>query len=322
MKPAFRPAELIRATAIARRYYIAGESKIRIAEDFGISRFKVARILDDARAAGIVRIEIAEPTEVDTDLSHQLRTAYGLHQAIAVVDPGEGGAMHRGLGRIAAEYLTEILEEDDTLGLACSRTLNAMTLALDELPRCTVVQLTGVLPGGVEENSVELVRRVASLARGPAYPIYAPLVVSDPATADALREVAGEADGAAGDTASRAGSASGASGASLPAPAEALAPVRDLLERGRSGHGRIPGKHGTVRLPEYTVMPVVIPDEPGTLGRLFAAAADAGVNIEDVRIEHTPGLPLGVAQLYVLPEAVDAFARSLAADGWSVHPGV
>jgi DNA-binding transcriptional regulator LsrR (DeoR family) len=187
MKPAFRPAELIRATAIARRYYIAGESKIRIAEDFGISRFKVARILDDARAAGIVRIEIAEPTEVDTDLSHQLRTAYGLHQAIAVVDPGEGGAMHRGLGRIAAEYLTEILEEDDTLGLACSRTLNAMTLALDELPRCTVVQLTGVLPGGVEENSVELVRRVASLARGPAYPIYAPLVVSDPATADALR---------------------------------------------------------------------------------------------------------------------------------------
>ncbi|GAA0983347.1 prephenate dehydrogenase [Nocardiopsis tropica] len=141
-------------------------------------------------------------------------------------------------------------------------------------------------------------------------------------TADALREVAGEADGAAGDTASRAGSASGASGASLPAPAEALAPVRDLLERGRSGHGRIPGKHGTVRLPEYTVMPVVIPDEPGTLGRLFAAAADAGVNIEDVRIEHTPGLPLGVAQLYVLPEAVDAFARSLAADGWSVHPGV
>lgn len=187
MKHAFRPAELIRATAVARRYYLAGDSKIRIAEDFGISRFKVARILEEARDVGIVRIEIAEPTEVDTDLSQRLSTAYGLKQAVVVAHAGEGEALHRSLGRIAAEYLTEILEEGDTLGLACSRTLNAMTLALGDLPRCTVVQLTGVLPGGVEENSVELVRRVASLARGPAFPVYAPLVVSDPGTAEALR---------------------------------------------------------------------------------------------------------------------------------------
>ena len=101
-----------------------------------------------------------------------------------------------------------------------------------------------------------------------------------------------------------------------------MAPVSDLLARGRSGHGRIPGKHGSVRRPVYTVIPVVIPDEPGALGRLFAAAATAGVNIEDVRIEHTPGLPLGVAELYVLPEAVDTLAEGLSADGWSVHPGV
>ena len=100
-----------------------------------------------------------------------------------------------------------------------------------------------------------------------------------------------------------------------------LEPVRDLLERGRSGHGRIPGKHGTVRRPEYAVIPVVIPDEPGALGRLFAAAATAGVNIEDVRIEHSPGLPLGVAELYVLPEAVNSLAEALTDDGWSVHPG-
>lgn len=98
-------------------------------------------------------------------------------------------------------------------------------------------------------------------------------------------------------------------------------PVRDLLDRGRSGQSRIPGKHGSVQRPAYTVLPVVIPDEPGSLGRLFAAAADAGVNIEDVRIEHTPGLPLGVASLFVLPEAEANLARALSEDGWSVHPG-
>lgn len=101
----------------------------------------------------------------------------------------------------------------------------------------------------------------------------------------------------------------------------ALEPVRDLMERGRSGQARIPGKHGAVQRPAYTVLPVVVPDEPGSLGRLFAAAADAGVNIEDVRIEHTPGLPLGVASLFVLPEAEGSLARALSADGWSVHPG-
>ncbi|MFV2196839.1 prephenate dehydrogenase [Nocardiopsis sp. LOL_012] len=99
----------------------------------------------------------------------------------------------------------------------------------------------------------------------------------------------------------------------------ASAPVRDLLVRGRNGQGRLPGKHGVVRRPDYTVVPVVIPDEPGALGRLFASAADAGVNIEDVRIEHTPGLPLGIAQLSVLPSAVETLSEALAGQGWSVH---
>ncbi len=88
--------------------------------------------------------------------------------------------------------------------------------------------------------------------------------------------------------------------------------VHDLLERGRRGHDRIPGKRGAQRVPDYAVLPVVIPDEPDSLGRLFAAVGAAGINIEDVRIDHSPGLPVGVAQLYVLPGAVTDLARVLA----------
>lgn len=183
-----RPAELLRAAAIARRHYLDGASKVDIAEEFGISRFKVARLLDEARAAGLVRIDIAVPAEIDADLSERLRGAYGLREAIVVAADSTEDGMRRQLGRLAAGYLAEVTEEGDVVGLACSRTLHAMTLALTELPQITVVQLTGVHPGGVEENSVELVRRVASLASGPAYPIYAPLVVSDASTARALRE--------------------------------------------------------------------------------------------------------------------------------------
>jgi DNA-binding transcriptional regulator LsrR (DeoR family) len=183
-----RPAELIRAAAIARRYYIDGASKIDIADEFGISRFKVARVLDEARAAGLVRIDIAVPAEIDAELSDALRATYGLREAIVVATADDSeDSIRRHVGRLAADYLTEVVEEGDVIGLACSRTLHAMTLALTDLPKVTVVQLTGVHPGGVEENSVELVRRVASIARGPAYPVYAPLIVSDAATARGLR---------------------------------------------------------------------------------------------------------------------------------------
>jgi DNA-binding transcriptional regulator LsrR (DeoR family) len=210
-----RPAELVRAAAVARRYYVDGASKVDIAAEFGLSRFKVARVLEEARRSGLVRIDIVVPAEIDAPLSERLRSAYGLRQAIVVRttdglddasgdDPAgaeaaggtgpaaeataESAALRRHLGRVAAEYLAEVVTEGDVLGVACSRTLNTMTLALGRLPRCTVVQLTGALSGvDVDANSVELVRRVASLSGGPAYPIYAPLVVSDPAMAEGLR---------------------------------------------------------------------------------------------------------------------------------------
>jgi len=183
-----RPSELIRAAGVARRYFIDGLSKVDIANEFGLSRFKVARVLDEARAAGIVHIEIVVPAEIDTTLSEDLRERFGLRDAIVVAVPDEPDRSIRDqVGRLAANYLTEIIEEGDVVGLACSRTLHEMTRALTELPTITVVQLTGVYPGGVEENSVELVRRVASIAGGSAYPIYAPLVVDDAATARSLR---------------------------------------------------------------------------------------------------------------------------------------
>jgi prephenate dehydrogenase len=95
--------------------------------------------------------------------------------------------------------------------------------------------------------------------------------------------------------------------------------VTELLRRGTVGRGRIPGKHGG-RPRSYALVAVVIPDRPGELARLFQAAGDAGVNIEDVAIEHSPGLPVGVAELSVRPEAADRLADELRARGWSV-PG-
>jgi DNA-binding transcriptional regulator LsrR (DeoR family) len=185
-----RPAQLILIASIARRYYLEGRSKIEIAEELGLSRFKVARLLETARASGLVHIEIANPDMIDVDLSTRLRDAYDLQHAVVVDTPDDNPTILRErLGNAAAELLSEIVTADDVLGLAWSRSVSAMTNALNRLPTIPVVQLTGALVQlDVADSSVDLVRQAARISGGAAHFFYAPTVVPDPATARALRK--------------------------------------------------------------------------------------------------------------------------------------
>ena len=94
--------------------------------------------------------------------------------------------------------------------------------------------------------------------------------------------------------------------------------VTELLDRGIAGVGRIPGKHGG-KPRNFTVVQVVIADRPGELARLFNAAGAAGVNIEDIRLEHSPGLPVGVAELSVRPGQTGILLDTMEAGGWPVR---
>jgi len=183
------PAELVRLAGVARRFYVDGRSKLEIAEEFGVSRFKVARLLEQALARGIVRIEVGVPAQIDAELSERVRGAYQLRHAIVVDTPEHPETDFRAhLARVAADLLTETVTEGDILGLGYGRTITAMTESLSRLARCTVVQLSGALLGvNVQENTIELVRRVAAVSGGPAFPIYTPQVLPDFATAEALR---------------------------------------------------------------------------------------------------------------------------------------
>lgn len=93
--------------------------------------------------------------------------------------------------------------------------------------------------------------------------------------------------------------------------------VTQLLKRGVVGHGRIPGKHGGPAA-AYGVVQVVIGDRPGQLARLFQVCDEVGVNVEDVRLEHAPGLPLGLAEVSVQPDAVSVLTQALHDRGWQV----
>jgi prephenate dehydrogenase len=142
--------------------------------------------------------------------------------------------------------------------------------------------------------------------------------------ADDLRQAAAalaDAEAAAGDPAAP-GAAPPAGGAEpgQPGRADEKAGPRlaALLDAGGAGVGRIPGKHAGPAT-RYAIVQVVIPDQPGELARLFQAAGEAGVNIEDFGIEHSPGLPSGVAELAVKPAAAGPLAAALSARGWPAY---
>jgi prephenate dehydrogenase len=101
-------------------------------------------------------------------------------------------------------------------------------------------------------------------------------------------------------------------------PEAGLGGVAALLDQGQAGVARIPGKHGG-QPRNFTVVQVVIVDRPGELARLFNAAGAAGVNIEDIRLEHSPGLPVGVAALSIRPDQAGTLLDAMETGGWPVR---
>ena len=183
------PAAAVLAATIARRYYLDGASKSEIAGEVGLSRFKVARVLERALESGLVRIELHYEGEIDLDLSVRLARSLNLNRALVINTPdADETHLRAALGRVAAGLLAETTTPQDVLGLAWSRTLMAMRSSLTALAPCAVVQLTGALArSDVDESSIELVRQVAQIAGGPAFCFYAPMVVPEAETARSLQ---------------------------------------------------------------------------------------------------------------------------------------
>ncbi|EHM30005.1 MULTISPECIES: prephenate dehydrogenase [Streptomyces] len=94
--------------------------------------------------------------------------------------------------------------------------------------------------------------------------------------------------------------------------------IEDVLRRGNAGRVRVPGKHGAAPA-AYETVAVLIGDKPGELAAIFADAGRAGVNIEDVRIEHATGQQAGLVQLMVEPSAAPVLGTALQERGWSIR---
>lgn len=92
--------------------------------------------------------------------------------------------------------------------------------------------------------------------------------------------------------------------------------VADAIRRGNDGVDRLPGKHGQNR--RFDQLVVMVDDTPGQLGRLFGELGELDVNVEDLRLEHSPGAQFGLAEISVVPSALGRAADGLADRGWRI----
>lgn len=92
--------------------------------------------------------------------------------------------------------------------------------------------------------------------------------------------------------------------------------LAETLAGGNTGVARVPGKHGQDR--RFSSVIVLVDDTPGELGRLLTELGEISVNMEDLRLEHSPSAQIGLAEISVLPEALQRTIDDLTARGWRI----
>ncbi len=180
-------ADLPLAATVAQRFYVDERNKQSIAEELGISRFKVARLLALAKEAGLVTIEIHPPLGLDVAAGDELRRRYGLAEAwVLGRELSDDDALRTQLGQLGARWLRGATPADGAIGLSWGRTMAAVVDAVDVLPRCQVVQVAGGLPSAFDDGASRLVHRLAARSGGQVSSLHAPLLTSDARVADSL----------------------------------------------------------------------------------------------------------------------------------------
>lgn len=179
----------------ARLYYEDGLTQRQVADEMGVSRPQISRLLTRARAEGIVRIIIADPFATFEKLQVRLTETFGLRQA--VVTAGEdlsaeglsGQALRRRIGVAAAEYLRQSLHDGMQAGIGWGRTLRAVIKALKNEHR-VIIHVVSLI-GGMGQMSPsfqvnDLAREMAEAFGGTWQALYAPAFVSAPFAWDML----------------------------------------------------------------------------------------------------------------------------------------
>jgi len=176
---------------IGSMYYEQDKSQNEIADEMGLSRVKVYRLLKEAREENIVKIVIGWPIERDSATEKQLSEVFHLKKAFVLRSkPTDDSVALRRLGQITANYLEMMLEDSITLAVCLGHStyevINAVSPTFQA--HVNVVQAMGSIPFAVQDiDSAALARQLAHKLGGQVLYLTAPLIANTPEEAVVLR---------------------------------------------------------------------------------------------------------------------------------------
>jgi DNA-binding transcriptional regulator LsrR (DeoR family) len=171
--------------------YRESKTKKEIANNLGISRFKVARIIEEAKRQKIVKFDIHIPDLDRFELQNQIEKKFNLKEVL-ITPFSEPNQILSELGDLGAEYLLRILKKDLVIGVGFSRTINEVSKFLPnkECVNCEIVQITGgIFSNNLEFKSlINIPAKIGEKLNSPVYHLYAPVIVDNVSTKDAIIE--------------------------------------------------------------------------------------------------------------------------------------
>jgi deoxyribonucleoside regulator len=135
------------AVKVARLYYYQSFTTERIAQELGLSRPKVSRLLTHARQAGLIEIRVHDPESQPQELERQIQERFHI-SGVKVVTVPINSSEDEWLKRVAiftAKYLNSLINSEMVVGLAWGTTVDAISRHLTT-KRCMhvdIVQLNG-----------------------------------------------------------------------------------------------------------------------------------------------------------------------------------
>lgn len=165
----------------AKLYYQLDYSQNQIAEALGVSRPTVSRLLQQAKAEGVVTIEIKDPTEDVEVLRCMLKERFQLKNAVVAFTPTyDDSVVKRYIGQAAAAYVMELVKDGDTIGASWGSTMYQVALHLKakSLNNSFVVQLNGgVSDADILISPSEIVHLFGRAFNVTPYFMYLPAIV-------------------------------------------------------------------------------------------------------------------------------------------------
>lgn len=178
------------ASQVARLFFDRQMTKVEIAAHLGISRFRVARLIDGALADGLVRIEFRDIPAEDRAIANAIEDRFGL-DLCAVVAGGADLATDpmTSVGRLAGAVIDGLIGPSEVIGIAWGSTMAAVVREIPSRSATAieVVQLAGSSSRlGRDRDAGQLARSLADRLGATDHPIYAPAFVASRDMREAL----------------------------------------------------------------------------------------------------------------------------------------